>query len=129
MFEATRQGGVFLTMVYAGLLCGVCYDILRALRRITGAGRIVTGMLDLVFWLGAAALCAYTLLHISREPLRLYALLGCAGGMLLYLFGVSELLYVFMRIPYRALCKLGRAIAKKRHDHTENEKKQQNSAE
>lgn len=91
MFEATRQGGVFLAMVYAGLLCGVIYDVLRAIRRMTHAGRLGGAALDLIFWLSAAAICAGTLLRISHEPVRPFALLGALAGMLVYLAGVSAL--------------------------------------
>lgn len=93
MFEATRQGGVFLTMVYAGLLCGVLYDVLRVLRRITGAGRLWSAAADMAFWTAAAAVCALALMRVLRGPVRLYALLGACCGMCLYLLGVSELLY------------------------------------
>lgn len=101
MFEATRQGGVFLSMMYAGLACGVFYDILRLLRRMMRAGRVASAAADLIFWLGAACVCAYALFHISHEPVRLYALLGALCGMLLYLAGVSELIYGVMGTLWR----------------------------
>lgn len=107
MFEATRQGGVFLTMVYAGLLCGVFYDILRAARRLFGAGQILSAALDILFWIGAAGICAFALFRAIREPVRLYAMLGAACGMMLYLMGVSELLYGMIRAIGKAAAKLG----------------------
>lgn len=112
MFEATRQGGVFLTMVYAGLLCGVLYDILRIARRVLCAGRMLSAVLDILFWIGAAGICAVALFHTIREPVRMYAMLGAACGMMLYLMGVSELLYGIIRALGGAAVKLG--VRKKR---------------
>lgn len=113
-------------MVYAGLLCGVGYDILRVLRRMLGAGRIATAIVDLLFWLGAALVCTITLIRISHESLRLYALLGYVCGMLLYLAGVSEFIYACLRIPYRAIKTI---VDKLIHNHRKNSKIEQNSTE
>ena len=101
MFEATRQGGVFLTMVYAGLLCGVLYDVLRLIRRMLRAGRLLSAATDLVFWLGAADVCVHALVRTIHEPVRIYALLGAGCGMSLYLLGVSEMLYTVIEYVLR----------------------------
>lgn len=113
MFEATRQGSVFLTMVYAGLLCGVVYDILRVLRRMLHAGPIASAAADLLFWLLSALTCSYALLRISHEPVRLYALLGALCGMLLYLAGVSELIYGMVVWLLGVLRSIGKQTARR----------------
>ena len=117
MFETTRQGGVFLTMVYAGLLCGVAYDILRLIRRMTKAGRIASAVADLLFWLLTGGVCAYTLFRISHESVRLYALLGALCGMLLYLAGMSEAIYGVIRTIVHAVRTLVRRL---KRGHTKN---------
>ena len=117
MFETTRQGGVFLTMVYAGLLCGVAYDILRLVRRMTHAGRMASAAVDLLFWLLAGGVSAYTLFRISNEPVRLYALLGALCGMLLYLAGMSEAIYGVIRTIVHAVRTVMRRL---KRGHTKN---------
>lgn len=92
MFETIGQAGVFLAMVYAGLLIGLVYDGLRLLRRLLNAGPLLTALLDLLFWLGAGVVAAVALALRSEEALRLYALGGCAAGMVLYLLGISRVL-------------------------------------
>jgi spore cortex biosynthesis protein YabQ len=92
MFETVGQAGVFLAMVYAGLLVGLMYDGLRLLRRLLLANAWVTALLDLIFWLGAGAVTAVALALRGEGALRLYALAGCASGAVLYLLGISRLL-------------------------------------
>jgi spore cortex biosynthesis protein YabQ len=97
LFETSGQAGAFLAMVYAGLLMGLGYDLLRALRRALRAGSLCTGLLDLCFWLGAALVAAATLAARGEGGLRLYALGGCACGIALYLAGISRVLWALWR--------------------------------
>ncbi len=60
--------------------------------------------MDLLFWLGAGGVTAVALALSGEEALRLYVLLGCGCGAVLYLLGVS-----------RVLGALGRAIAEAYH--------------
>ncbi len=92
MFESVGQAGVFLAMMYAGLLIGLVYDGLRMLRLLLHAGRLLTALLDLLFWLGAGAVVAAALALRSEGALRLYALGGCAAGVVIYLLGISRVL-------------------------------------
>lgn len=92
MFETVGQSGVFLAMVYAGLLVGLLYDGLRLMRRLLAANALVTGLADLLFWLAAGAVVAVALALKGEGSLRLYALAGCASGAALYLLGISRVL-------------------------------------
>ena len=57
-----QQTRAFLYAALLGLSLGLFYDILRALRLVLGAGRLLTGALDLVFcFVSAAGFFAVTL--------------------------------------------------------------------
>ena len=101
MFETVGQAGAFLAMVYAGLIVGLLYDGARLARRLLAAGAMVTGILDLLFWLAAGAVVSVALALRGEDSVRLYALAGCASGVVLYLLGIS-----------RALHAVGQAIAR-----------------
>lgn len=92
MFETIGQAGVFLAMVYAGLVIGLVYDALRLVRRALAAKALLTAFLDLIFWLGAGAVAAVALALRNEESMRLYALGGCASGVVLYMLGISRVL-------------------------------------
>ena len=119
MFEATRQGNVFLTMMYAGLLCGALYDALRVIRRVLHAGRLLSAAIDLLFWTASAAVCVHAMVRTLHEPVRMYALLGAGCGMSLYLLGIGEVLYAAVGCGLRfaehvqGMCKNGKKRSKK----------------
>ena len=101
MFETVGQAGIFLAMVYAGLVVGLLYDGARLARRLLAAGTVITGIVDLLFWLGAGAVVSVALALRGEDAVRLYALAGCACGAVLYLLGIS-----------RALRAVGQAVAR-----------------
>ncbi|MCL2544469.1 MAG: spore cortex biosynthesis protein YabQ [Clostridia bacterium] len=101
MFETVGQAGIFLAMVYAGLAVGLLYDGARLARRLLAAGAVITGIVDLLFWLAAGVVVSVALALRGEDSVRLYALAGCASGAVLYLLGVS-----------RALRAVGQAVAR-----------------
>ncbi len=109
MFETAAQAQVFLTMMYAGLLVGLGYDVLRAVRRATAANAWWTGCLDLLFWIGAALVVSAALALGSQEGFRFYALVGCACGVVLYLLGISLLLREMLGMLARLTRWLGQS--------------------
>lgn len=92
MFETAGQAHIFLATVYAGLFVGFLYDMLTVLRRTLKCGLSMTGALDLVFWVVAAAVLTAVLVFSGGDGLRAYMLLGFASGALLYGMGVHFIL-------------------------------------
>lgn len=84
MFDNTGQAQVFLASVLAGFAAGVAYDLLRLPRRLFKLGAVVSGVLDLLFWVVAAGLLALAAGLSGAEGLRLYWLLGGLCGALLW---------------------------------------------
>ena len=83
-----QQTRAFLYAALLGLSLGLFYDILRALRLVLGAGRLLTGALDLVFcFVSAAGFFAVTLAFCQGQ-IRSYGLTGAV----LYFVGPSPFL-------------------------------------
>jgi len=79
------QGKVFLAALAIGGLAGFLYDVYRVIRERAnirrGAG---SALADLLFSAAVAGLVFALLLKANQAELRLYVLLGLAGGALLY---------------------------------------------
>ena len=115
-----EQLALFLRAVALGASLGLVYDLFRALRGL--GGKVWGGALDVLFCLGAAASLFFFVMAGDGE-LRIFIVLGAAGGMLLFLcligpvlrpvwrFWISVMLFPFEMIK-RFLRKCGR-IAKK----------------
>ncbi|MDE7262220.1 MAG: spore cortex biosynthesis protein YabQ [Oscillospiraceae bacterium] len=116
----SEQLALFLRAVALGAVLGLVYDLFRVLR--TLGGKVWGGALDALFCLGAAASLFFFVMAGSGE-LRIFVVLGAAGGMLLFLCLVGPLLRPVWRfwldvmlIPFRLarrLFKKCRRTAKK----------------
>lgn len=84
LFYTVGQVYALPAMLVCGFALGAWYDALRAVRRATRAGAILTAFMDVVFGAGAAAILAYSLFRAVRLEVRLYALICAALGMALY---------------------------------------------
>lgn len=104
--QAVEQARVFAGMLLTGALLGAAYDALMLLRLLTGAGRVLTGALDLCFGaLCAAGICLSALI-MRTEAFRWYVFAGALGGMGLYFGSVGSLV--------RLACRKGRMWRAKR---------------
>lgn len=103
--SAGEQARAALYMMALGVALGAGYDVLALFRRAVKAGRILTGMLDLL--LGAAAAVGMTgvALYLRMDPYRLYAFAGVATGMTVYFVTVGTIVRYFY--------KFGRECVKK----------------
>jgi spore cortex biosynthesis protein YabQ len=113
MFGAQGQAQTFLATVYAGLAAGVAYDLLRLLRLSLRAGRWLTALLDLVFWLVAAALVAVAAALSGAEGMRMYPVMGAASGMLLWSAGLRQIIRGIERMTQRMIVKIQAGKRKK----------------
>ena len=80
-----------MATVYAGLAAGVAYDMLRLLRLFFHAGKLLTAVFDILFWIVAAGMVAIAAALSGEEGLRFYLLLGTLCGMLLWAGGFRRL--------------------------------------
>lgn len=78
----SEQLALFLRAVALGAAMGLVYDLLRTLR--TLGGKLWGGMLDVLFCLTAAA-SLFLFVMAGDGEMRIFIVLGAAGGMLLFL--------------------------------------------
>lgn len=114
MFATSGQAWIFLATVYGGLAVGLLYDLLSALRHGFRMGPFATGLVDFLFWLGAAVILALTIGLSGGDGLRGYMLLGFASGFLVYAAGIHTLLKALGRLLARWTAPMRSAAAKRR---------------
>lgn len=116
LFLATGAGAVILWFLY---------DLLRLWRRLLPRGPVVTGVEDVVFFLGMAFLGFAWLYPHSQGRIRGYMVLAFVAGTAFYqlLFGRH-----FVRCAGNLICKL-RSVAKMRIQKAKNKKESQNPIE
>ena len=81
---AAEQARVFLAMAGCGAGLAAAYDVTGLLRRALKMGRVLTGIVDLLYGALCALAMTLTALVMRVSPFRLYAFAGVAAGMALY---------------------------------------------
>lgn len=86
---------VVLTCILGGAALGADFDLLRAVRRISGAHGAAAALLDLLFWL-SAALIVYLCIYFSNDAkLRWFEFVGFAVGFAVHMrFFSAKCLFV-----------------------------------
>lgn len=85
--QIVAQPYIALTCLYAGLACGLTYDLLRLPRYLCRL-RIVKGLCDLLFVVSLGVVLAATLLLTTGGKLRLYLFLFAGAGFAVEQFAV-----------------------------------------
>lgn len=112
MPSTVNQAYVFLATVYAGFVIGFVYDLFRMIRQITRPGKLVTGLLDLVFWLLMAILSFLVVFKVNYGVIRLYTIAGLAIGWGLYAFVLSPFVFKLLIGIYKLVAGLCKWIAR-----------------
>lgn len=86
------QAGQFLWSVGLGAALGLCYDLLRGLRR---SLRVLTGLLDLVFCMLVLLSGLWSALYICGGQYRIFMFLGTSAGAALWFLTIGRL---FLRL-------------------------------
>lgn len=111
LFYTLGQSAAFLLMLPAGLMTGLIWDGLCALRRLFQPGALLSLAMDMTFCLMAAFLLVASLVNALRGEMRLYAVMGSLAGFLLYGATLSPLIALIVRTLLRLLHALGRRLA------------------
>lgn len=85
----SEQLALFLRAVALGAALGLVYDLFRVLR--TLGGKVWGGLLDALFCLAAAA-SLFLFVMAGDGEMRIFVVLGAAGGMLLFLCLAGQML-------------------------------------
>lgn len=94
---------IFLKSAVLGMATGLLYDVLRALRWETKAGRGLTAILDALFWVFLCVMLFLFVVIVARGDGRGYILIGMGLGLLLYFITFSEFLLMSLRRGLRTV--------------------------
>lgn len=98
--------------ILLGVVLGLFYDVLRAIRICFSAGRGFVALCDCIFWIVLLmALFEFNLVFAEGQS-RYYVLAGAGGGMVLYFTLFSGLIQPVLQTCLRAVISLCKMIAK-----------------
>ena len=112
LFATIGQWKVLVAMMVAGLLVGLVYDLLAALRRLLRAGTLLSLCADLAFGLMSALVLGGALTFANYGQMRLFAFLGAGSGAALYALGPHRLGRRLLRAIVRKFRRIWRRIVK-----------------
>lgn len=118
---------IFLTCALCGVISGVVYDILYIARafvcgldkaKFTLKDKIFTCLCDLIYFIAFSAMFIFTSVCFEFYTIRLYMLIGCALGALIYLKSLHFIIAFLVRRVYNRIRKIktvrgGKVWAKK----------------
>lgn len=88
MSATINQPFIFLATVYGGLLIGLLYGFITAIRHLTHAGKVATALWDVFFFAGGTIISLIVVYIASKADLRFYTFLGLGLGFCMYYFGI-----------------------------------------
>ncbi len=101
--------GQTLEFLYSGALgigLGIAYDIFRLFRVHLRAGKVLTGVFDVIYWLVAIAALLLFVLTVSGGRMRWYVLLGAFCGGFVYMCTISHLFFRALDIIIKLIVRL-----------------------
>lgn len=99
-----EQSAAFGLSLVLGLMLGALYGVFRLFRIITGAGRKITFACDIAYMLICSLCCFFLSLGYIRGFVRIYIILGAAGGAVLYRLTLGRLLGKLF-VPFIGRCR------------------------
>ncbi|MFU0800058.1 MAG: spore cortex biosynthesis protein YabQ [Xylanivirga thermophila] len=112
LMSTVNQAYIFLSAVYVGIIMGVIYDFFRAIRYRAKPNRIVTGIMDLIFWLIVAVLAFMVFYYTNYGQIRFFNFIGMALGWLLYTITLSPWILKFIISIFKVIGKIFTVIIK-----------------
>ncbi len=112
MLPTTNQAFVFLSTVYTGFAIGLIYDLYRMIRYIKRFGNIITGLMDLLFWIGVSAISFIVIFEVNDGEVRFYTIAGLAIGWALYALILSPYVMKILLFICNMIAKLIKFIVK-----------------
>ncbi len=108
---------IFLCCMLCGVLSGVVYEVLYVARvfvcglnkrKYTVKDKIFTCLCDILYFTVFAVMFVFTSITFEFYSLRLYMLIGCALGAIIYIKSLHVIIAIFIKKVYNSLnrCKI-----------------------
>ena len=104
--SVSEQMKIFLVMLLTGAASGLLFDFFRAIRRVFGYEKRITGTLDLIFWIICAAGVFSVSYYVNNADFRWYEFFAVAAGAVIYFFALSAVFLAVMTWIVRILMKI-----------------------
>lgn len=95
-----NQAYLFYIFTLSGILIGLLFDIFRILRRSFKTSDIITLLQDILFWMLAGGVFAYTVFKFNNGEIRSYVLLGTALGIVIHVLLFSK---IFIKVNVKII--------------------------
>lgn len=118
-FSLSDQTAYFLRSLVLGLLLGVLYDVVRAIRMLCRAGRVHLMISDVLFFTLCGVITSLFALPFNKGDVRAFIVFGEAVGFLSYrltLGGIMGKFYAFLSAVLRRIVQKTRKILEKIFD-------------
>lgn len=104
-YSVSHEALVFAVMAAGGVAAGIMFDIMRALRSGFSSGRVLTNIIDTLFWIFAGGVTVYLLVRFNDGILRMYEFLGMFLGGFLYFCTFSMFIKKLFELIFKILHK------------------------
>lgn len=92
-----NQPFIFAATVYAGIILGILYSLFRVVRKLFGAGKLMSVILDIVFTMLMSLLIGYLLYYVSNLIPRFYHVVGVLIGFLTYVLAAEPFFIILLK--------------------------------
>lgn len=89
----TREVIIFLWFILDGIVGGIFFDFLRAIRHNRRTGDLVVYLEDILFWILLCASSIWLNYILDSGQIRLYMIIGIFLGMTLYMLTLTKITY------------------------------------
>ena len=101
----SQLSGLFYSVIM-GVIFGILYDVLRALRIITNIKNITVFFQDILYCFIIANITFIYFLSVTKGEVRFYILIGTLVGFLAYFFTISKFVILLFKILFSRTLKL-----------------------
>lgn len=108
----SREVIVFLWFVLDGIVGGIFFDLLRALRHNRRCGDLSVYLEDILFWILLCASSIWLTYFLDSGQIRMYMIIGIFLGMFLYLLTITKFTYKLFDTLCRYFIRFIRFLSK-----------------
>lgn len=107
----SQLSGLFYSVIM-GVIFGILYDVLRAVRIITNFKNFTVFFQDILYFFIIANITFIYFLSVTNGEIRFYILIGTFIGFLAYFFTISKFVILLFKILFSRTLKLIIGISK-----------------
>lgn len=108
----TREVVVFMWFILDGIVGGVFFDMLRAIRHNRKCGDLIVYLEDILFWILLFLSAIWLTYFLDSGQIRMYMIAGIFLGMLLYFLTFTKFVYKLFNTGCRYFIRISSFVNK-----------------